>query len=174
MTSADRIGGRRELRITRPSVLALEGRTLLAASPTFAHFPVPKTSAPIFATQIIAGTDGDLWFTAGDAGPSSNAIDRITPQGQITEFPLLTPAGGFPPELAEITAGPNSAIWAVDSANNQVDEFSHDGQVQSFPIPVGPGGSLGAIVAGTDGYVWLDVKAVSGPGTIDRLTPRGA
>ena len=67
MTSANRVGGRRTPRINHPSVLVLEGRTLLAASPRFAQFPVPNSSATIFATQIVDGTDGDLWSAYGDS-----------------------------------------------------------------------------------------------------------
>jgi streptogramin lyase len=35
--------------------------------------------------KIVAGPDGNLWFTASYPGPLS-AIGRITPGGQITEF----------------------------------------------------------------------------------------
>ena len=128
MSSTRRIGGRRSPRAHRPSVLVLEGRTLLAASPRTDEFAVPTPSAS--QSQIVDGPDGDLWFTEGNA-----RIGRITPLGQVTEFPVPTPSGGDPPSFTAITAGPNGAVWAIDSANAQVDEVSQDGQVRSFPIP---------------------------------------
>ena len=187
MSNANRVGGRRSPRAHRPTVLVLEGRTLLAASPRIDQFAVPTFST--WLTQVVDGPDDDLWFTEGDSGSSSTAIGRITPQGQITEFPVPTPAGGYPPSLESITAGPNDAIWAVDSDNGRVDEISHDGRVESFPIP-GVSNDLtglrtfGGIVAGADGNLWFGAnpnailegfgsRGAIDPGTIDRITPEG-
>ena len=45
-----------------------------------------------------------MWFTDG------SSIDRITPSGRITEFPL--PAGGY---TARITAGSEGNLWFTES-----------------------------------------------------------
>ncbi len=55
---------------------------------------------------ITAGPDGNLWFTES----GGNKIGRITPSGQITEFPL--PTGITKPYYPiGITAGPEGNLW---------------------------------------------------------------
>ena len=117
-------------RKNRPSVLALEARTLLTAAPRLDSFAVPTVSAFAGPTQIVNGPDGNLWF-----GEAFGKIGRITPQGQVTELPLPTPAGGAAPSLSAMTAGPDGNLWAIDNANNTVDRISEQGQVTAFPIP---------------------------------------
>jgi streptogramin lyase len=180
LSPSRRPAGRRTPRINRPSVLALEGRTLLTASPRLDTFAVPTLQA--FPEQLVNGPDGDLWFNE-----SSGSIGRITPQGQITEIQLQTPSGGLnPPTLSAMTAGPDGNLWAIDSANNTIDRIGQDGQVATFPIPANQrGGDTGSIVSGADGNLWFTTGLNPGgwdptqeipngvPGTIDRITPEG-
>ena len=68
MSIARSVRERRALRTHRPSVLALEGRTLMAASPRVDLFAVPTlTSNP---SQIVVGPDAALWLS------ESNRHDR--------------------------------------------------------------------------------------------------
>ena len=60
----------------------------------------------------MAGPDGNLWFTE-DAG---NNIGRITPAGEITEFPLPTPGSG----PAGITVGPDGNLWFTEQIGNKI------------------------------------------------------
>ena len=53
------------------------------------------------------GTHGNLWFTGG------NSIGRITPSGQITEFPV--PTNNSIPE--GIAAGPDGNLWFTETSN---------------------------------------------------------
>jgi hypothetical protein len=99
MSLSRRPGGRRTPRIHRPSVLALEGRTLLTASPRIDQFAVPTSSS--LGNLIVDGPDGDLWFSEGSSlGGSPDTIDRITPQGQVTEIQLQLPSGELSPYLS--------------------------------------------------------------------------
>ncbi len=120
--------------------------------------PVPEASVD----AIAAGPDGNMWF------PDRNNIGRITPAGQLTEFPLpgLAPAGG-------IAAGPDGKMWftkvlGVESV--AIGRAAPDGQVTEFPVPPNdrPGG-FGSIVAGGDGRLWF----THGLGGIWRISPRG-
>ncbi len=137
MSYARSAGGRRTPRINRPSLIALEGRTLLSGSTGVDLFAVPTISSG--PGQIVDGPDGNLWFTE-----MSGKVGRITPQGQVAEFPLPTPVGGSLPTIAGLAAGSDGAMWALDVANAQVDRIGLDGQVQSFAIPGAPasGGGL--------------------------------
>ena len=178
MGRARSAGERRTPRINRPSVLTLEGRALLSGSPRIDTFAVPTITAE--PGLIVDGPDGDLWFTE-----DSGKIGRVTTQGQVTEFPLPTPANGSTPDLTSLTAGPDGAIWALDGVNGQVDRITDDGQVEIFAIPGGSAFTNGSIVSGTDGNLWFSVTtpsspgpssgtdSTSNPGTIDRITPEG-
>ena len=54
------------------------------------EFPLPsRNSSP---AGIAAGSDGALWFTAGNGG----WIGSITLAGQVTRFPLPVRANGHP------------------------------------------------------------------------------
>jgi streptogramin lyase/PKD repeat protein len=170
-------------RINRPSVLALEGRTLLTASPRLDSFAVPTLPG-----QIVDGLDGDLWYDENFGGIGGIAeIGRITPQGQVTEIPLQTPSGSPTPDPSAIAAGSDGNLWDVDLNNSMIDRIGQDGQVATYPIPANQiGGTTPSIVAGADGNLWFTTGLNSGgwdssqelpnggvPGTIDRITPDG-
>ena len=187
MSLSRRPDGRRTPRINRPSVLALEGRTLLTASPRLDSFALPTSSS--LGNLIVDGPDGDLWFSEGSSlGGSPGTIDRITTQGQVNEIPLQLPSGELSPYLSAMTAGPDGNLWAIDSANNTIDRIGQDGQVATFPIPSGQSsGDTGSIVSGADGNLWFttglsnsggfsiaqDIPNGSVPGAIDRITTEG-
>ena len=60
---------------------------------------------------ITPGPDGNLWFTEfGD-----NRVARITPDGVITESPVVKGSGP-----TGISAGPHSTIWFLGYASNKV------------------------------------------------------
>jgi streptogramin lyase len=106
---------------------------------------------------IAEGPDGNMWqlVTKGQPGKTAgeqrftSAIDRITPSGQITEFPLppLPPDQYLPKSL---TSGPEASMWY--SAGRRIGRVTMSGQVTEFPI-VSSGN--GDIVAGPDGNLWL-------------------
>jgi streptogramin lyase len=67
---------------------------------------------------ITSGSDGNLWFTVaefwgagGSSSPVSGWIDRITPQGVITEFRPAIVRGRTP---LGITSGPDGALWFAE------------------------------------------------------------
>src|SRR6516225_10961637 len=99
---------------SRLRVEGLEGRALLASITEFplpAHGILPPSGS---ANQIVAGPDGNLWFTENDT--VSNAIGRITPSGQITEFKIPTP-GGNP---FGITVGPAGNLWFTENFGDKI------------------------------------------------------
>src|SRR5258708_2001822 len=81
----------------RPGVECLEDRRLLSA---ITEFPLPtNTTSGSLTSPLTVGAGGNIWF--GVTTSAGGAIDRITPSGAITAFPL--PAGyGSPYDL---TAG---------------------------------------------------------------------
>src|SRR6476620_7792943 len=73
---------------------------------------------------IACGPDGNVWFTeqAGDA------IGRITPEGEVTEFSL--PADAAPKAIA---GGPDGNVWFTESG--QIGRITPGGQITEFPLP---------------------------------------
>src|SRR5262249_21140310 len=100
-------GGRRPRKSVRyrPEVMALESRWLPS---TITEFPLPPLSfgGSLGATAITGGPDGNLWFT----DPVAGTVGRITPAGQVTEFPTPGISAGA------ITAGPDGNLWFVEEA----------------------------------------------------------
>ncbi len=110
---------------------------------------------------IVAGPDGNLWFTEAAA----NQIGRITPSGAVTEFSIPTPASS--PQ--EITVGPDGNLWFTEAAANQIGTITPDGQVSEFALPT-PNSQPTGITAGPDGNLWFTETAANQIGTI---TPDG-
>jgi len=71
---------------------------------------VPNEGCGAFG--IIAGPDGNLWFTEG-AVDSTDDIGRLTPAGSFTAFPLPTD-GSDGSEPYNITAGPDGNVWFTE------------------------------------------------------------
>lgn len=119
------------------------------------EFLLPNTdSAP---GSIVVGPDGALWFTEYFA----NRIGRITPSGELREFPLPRPGG-------DIAVGPDGNLWiaAPGSADSgAVLRMTPAGEVRT----VYRGEVQGPLASGPDGRIWF----ANGYGTIGRVTPDG-
>jgi virginiamycin B lyase len=82
-------------------------------------FPLPDPAKTAYG--ITAGQDGNLWFAEGDIG-------RITPTGQITEFPLPGDWNVF-----LITAGPDGNLWFA--GNTQIWRITPGEASHPLPAP---------------------------------------
>jgi streptogramin lyase len=122
--------------------------------------PYPTFNAPM---DITVGADGDIWALG------SLQISRVTPDGDVTSFPLPTPQNGSGQHVA---AGPDGNIWYTRSFPDFVCRVTPRGAITEFPA----GGSVGifGIAGGHDGNVWF-TRAGGNPGdnAIDRVTPDG-
>jgi streptogramin lyase len=145
------------------------GRITPAGVVTMFSAGLSKKSYP---GEIIAGSDGNLWFTESTG---SSAVGRVTPQGSITVFPLgLQEALG----IGGLGAGPDGNLWFTqvfdlphgdNEPGGQIGRVSPTGEVTSFGAPPA---ALGAPIAGPDGNVWF-IGAPNGRTAIDRVTPSG-
>jgi virginiamycin B lyase len=126
---------------------------------TVSEFPLAMAGAPV---SIIAGPDGNLWFTVtttiNGANPMGN-IERITPVGDVTLFPLATAPD-------QIALGPDGNLWYVAWYDTAIGQMTPTGTVTEFPLPQSsfPHG----LVAGPDGNMWI--TEATGVG---RLSPTG-
>jgi streptogramin lyase len=122
-------------------------------------------------TDLVAGPDGNLWYTA------QRSIGRVTPSGEITSFDdCLTYRMAFS-EASTIVAGPGEELWFTSVTSRELPSMEEpatigrvtpDGAITLFK------GGLGlepqALVAGPDGRVWF----TDGRDEIDRITPSDA
>jgi streptogramin lyase len=110
---------------------------------------------------ITAGPDGNVWFTE----LVGNRIGRVTPSGEITEFPVPTANS----EPIAITKGPDGNLWFAEKDGEKIGRINPSThEIMEFPIPSG-GGEPSAITEGPDGNLWF----AEGNGDIGRITPTG-
>lgn len=133
----------------------------------------PNLGVPVNAQAIATGADGTVWFTENDA------IGRISSQGTIQQFPLVTP--GATPEM--ITPGPNGGMWFAQQVTDSNDDetwsvglVSADGAITVYPLSAET--SVSGITEARDGSLWV-AETLTNPNTdaqklaIGRITRRG-
>ena len=103
---------------------------------------------------IVAGPDGNLWFTDSQG---NGAIGRINPTTDaITEFPI--PRGAEP---VGITAGPDGNLWFTESGGIGTINPTTGDVSDAFIIPGVLDALPNVIVAGPDGRLWFTDVAVT-------------
>jgi streptogramin lyase len=124
----------------------LEDRCLLSGISTITEFPVPSVS--INPGTIVAGPDGNIWFTE----TASDAIAMISPNTHaISSFTIPT-AGADP---TGITVGSNGNLWFTELGADKVGEINPSTHaITEFALPTANAGPL-AITAGSDGNLWF-------------------
>jgi streptogramin lyase len=128
--------------------------------------------------RIAAGPEGDLWFTEHNEFESTN-IGRITPAGEVTQFPILD----FSEPLG-IVAGPDGNLWFTEVNNPECHEtcrsyvgrITPSGEYKGFWMGIDPGSQPWEISNGPDGNLWFTElqSAVSrASDNVARITPSG-
>ena len=111
--------------------------------------------------DITIGPDGNLWFTEDNG----NRIGRITPAGQIAEYPVPTPDS----QPNAIIAGSDGNLWFTEPNGNKIGRITPDGQITEYLIPT-PRSQTYWMIAGPDGNFWFTEL---GGDKIGRITPQG-
>lgn len=157
----------------------LEGRWLLTTSVT--EFRLPSSSGTYLpdSSRLTRGVDGNFWF-AGEF-----TIDRITPAGVITEFPIpprvVVADHGNLPRPQALTVAPDGNLWFSMTergpddpvTRSYVGKITPAGVVTVFPHALE--GTLQApLLLGPDGNLWFteDPDALGGF-DLDATQPRG-
>src|SRR5580658_1344218 len=123
---------------------------LPAQTVSITEYPTPE-SVPSQAANIIAGTDGSLWFTE----EATNKIGRLSPSGSLVEYAISGSPSG-------ITVGPDGAVWFTESGSETgaiVGRITFTGVLTEFKNLL-QGSFLflgGPIAAGSDGALWLSI-----------------
>src|SRR4051794_41116909 len=143
---------------------------LVAADGPITEFPL--SSEGHRPQAVVAGPDGNVWVTE----VIKKKIIRVTPKGEITEFPVPGTGVGV---LQGIAAGPDGNLWFTSREENTVRRMTTKGEFTgTFPIPskaakpdkFNAGSWPRGIAAGPDGNVWFAEMAAH---KIGRITPDG-
>ena len=102
-----------------------------------------EANAGPFGVSVDA--QGTVWATLQHA----NTLLRITPSGDVAEFPLPTRNSG-PGDVAVDASG---AVWIVELNANKVARFAA-GRFEEFPIPTQQAG-VTALAVAPDGSAWF-------------------
>lgn len=122
----------------------------------------------------VTGPDGNLWITREIASSSTaeGEVDRITPGGAMTSFPVARPAplGGASSasdNSGRVTVGPDRALWFTDFTDRMIGRITTSGSVTEYVVSASPE----AIVRGPDGALWFNDSGVA---RLGRITTSGA
>jgi streptogramin lyase len=124
-------------------------------------------------SKITVGREGDLWFTERNNNLKGSKVARMTPTGEVTEFPVLAdsmPQGiALGPEgnlwFAEVNnpecnvSGCHSKVGRIDPTTHAVEEFSG----------IAEGSQPWEITAGSNGNLWFTEFAVAGSDRTNRI-----
>jgi streptogramin lyase len=125
-------------------------------------FPLPHGggAAPRATT---AGPDGNVWFVE----PVANAIGRISPSGELTEFSIVTAddEAGTP---QGITKGADGNLWFSETSY-RIGRITPGGQITKYAMAATAAWAT-RLTAATDGNVWFTEENGA---AIGRITPSG-
>lgn len=118
---------------------------------------------------IAVGPDGNIWFTESLA----DVIGRITPEGEITEYPLPDRDRVHANPWA-ITGGHDDAVWFTKQLTNELGRLDPATGTMSV-VPLSAGSGAGMVGGGSsldfapDGRFWMDKPR----GSVMATTPSG-
>jgi len=124
------------------------------------------------ASWLTLGPDGCLWFLESQG----NKVGRVTPAGEITEFPI--PSGkqfdffNHPFRSSQPTGlivGPDRALWFAESATARVARISTDGNIVEYELP--PSILPRRLAVRPDHALWLVYQRLDGSAGVGRLLP---
>lgn len=135
---------------------------------------VPLSPGSVYPGDLFVGGDGNVSVIVGrhvgelpsGQGPRiEDVVDRIGPNGEVTEFP----AGDL--ALRGLAPGSEGSIWYL--ASNEVGYLTAGGQFVAVAQLQPEGGTGEAITAGPDGNIWVAERHDSSSDAILRITPAG-
>jgi streptogramin lyase len=104
-----------------------------------------------FVGGITEGPDRNLWYTHwGRRGPPT--IGRMTPGGQVAEFPLHARGRPGSVVLGQIIAGPDDNLWFAEELPNRIGRITPRGKITQWRRGAA---AAGRMTVGPRGNLWL-------------------
>jgi streptogramin lyase len=144
--------------ITGTSVLFAMLMASMANADPVDEFPL--TIAGSHPVGIVAGPDGNLWFTE-----EVGRIGRMHPTGSLTEFSTIGTG------LEQIVVGPDNNLWFVEATARKIGRIETDGTTTEFPTRCNPNGY---ITSGPNNSVWFPEACSGGEIHISEMATLGA
>jgi streptogramin lyase len=153
----------------RAALVGCLAAALLAAGASAATITEFSQGLPAGASPdaLVDGGDGNVWFV------DTSGIGRITPDGQITEFPVTLAPGG---DLHQVVPGASGIEWFdIVGSEHAIGEVTSAGQVTTFASGT-HGLNVGAVptemTSGPGGTVWFTDASSTTP-AIGRIAADG-
>lgn len=125
-----------------------------AGSVTITEFTKGLPKGGYSPGAMVHGPDGAMWFGEGiDPDFGGTYVDRIAPNGTITQYPFTDPSITFP-SINDIVTGPDGNLWITDSGDNLIVRVSTTGKITTFAIP-GGNPSPNGLAVGSDDALWF-------------------
>ncbi len=125
-------------------------------------------------SKITVGPEGDLWFTERNNNLKGSKVARMTPTGEVTEFPVLAFS-----EPQGIALGPEGDLWFTEVNNPECNGsgcHSKVGRIDpatdavaEFTTGISEGSQPWEIAAGPNGHLWFTEFAVAGSNRTNRI-----
>ncbi|HEX8036911.1 MAG TPA: SMP-30/gluconolactonase/LRE family protein [Ktedonobacterales bacterium] len=113
--------------------------------------------------SIIAGADGNLWFT----DPGANAIERITPGGHVQAFAVPTANSG----VYGIARAADGILWFTEQNAIRIGSVDTSGKITDYPGAARDQRPTDITVA-RDGTIWYSGLAITtGNNYADAIVP---
>jgi streptogramin lyase len=128
-----------------------------------------------FPIGITTGPDGNLWATEELGifeGNAYGTVDRVSPAGEVTQFPVDPDEPSLPGYPAP---GPDGNVWfgEFSADRHKIGKITPDGTATEYTVPVG-NATVNAVVTGPDGNLWFTHGgAARNDNGIQSVTPDG-
>ena len=118
----------------------------VSATASINEYPMRYGGRP---ERITAGPDGNVWFTSY----FDQLVAKITPSGNITEYPVLNQNDNFDPDA--ITTGPDGNLWFTGF--DGIGTITTSGSYTLYPLQSvnGERNIFPDITTGPDGNLWF-------------------
>jgi streptogramin lyase len=128
-----------------------------------------------FPIGITTGPDGNLWATEELGNFDGNAygtVDRVSPAGEVTRFPVDPDEPSLPGYPAP---GPDGNVWfgEFSSDRHKIGKITPTGMVTEYTVPV-VNATVNAVTTGPDGNLWFTHGSASrNDNGLRSMTPDG-
>jgi streptogramin lyase len=131
-------------------------------------YEIPSTSSgpDWVGPTIVLGPDDNIWYTDTY---TNDLVGRLTPDGQITEFPVPGDALG-PWGAAQIINGPDGNLWFEATGASYIGSITLAGVIQLFPVP---DPAVRGLTSGPDGNFWMTAATNGTSNEILRVNSQG-
>jgi len=139
-------------------LLVLAPNALATPRASVTEFPLPHADSRPYS--IVAGPDGNLWFTES----THDAIGKITPDGTVTDYPLHAHDEQSGPY--GIALGADGALWFTERFADKIGRLDPTtGNIQEFYVLSSQSQPWG-ITAMPDGTLWFTEENINNVGVI--------